>query len=74
MDKVDVFRKSVHKVFKIKYHFVFCIKYRKNLFAKGEYVEFLISVCSRIEKRCLVVFETVGDGHGLNVVRKYIED
>ena len=24
--------KAYHKVFKIKYHFVFCIKYRKDLF------------------------------------------
>ncbi|MBI2448787.1 hypothetical protein HYV49_00645 [Candidatus Pacearchaeota archaeon] len=31
--------KSYHKVFRIKSHFVFAIKYRKDLFLDNKYVE-----------------------------------
>ena len=31
--------KAHHKVFRLKYHFVFCIKYRKDLFLEDKYVE-----------------------------------
>jgi len=60
MDKMDNLRKAAHKVFKIKYHFVFCIKYRKNLFSEEKYAEFLRSVCLGIEERYSIVFETMG--------------
>ncbi len=32
-------QKSAHKVFRLKYHFVFCIKYRKDLFLNEKYIE-----------------------------------
>ncbi|MAG02796.1 IS200/IS605 family transposase [Candidatus Pacearchaeota archaeon] len=56
----DLLGKSAHKVFKIKYHFVFCIKYRKDLFLEEKYVEFLKEICKGIEERYSIRFETMG--------------
>ena len=52
--------KSAHKVFKIKYHFVFCIKYRKDLFLEDKYANFLKSICESIQERYYVKFESIG--------------
>ena len=56
----NILGKTAHKVFKIKYHFVFCIKYRKDLFLEGKYIEYLKEVCKGIEERYSVIFETIG--------------
>ena len=60
MDENNILGKAAHKVFKIKYHFVFCIKYRKDLFLEENYVEFLREVCKSIEERYSIIFETLG--------------
>ena len=60
MDENNILGKAAHKVFKIKYHFVFCIKYRKDLFLEENYVEFLREVCKSIEERYSIIFETMG--------------
>ena len=52
--------KSYHKVFRIKYHFVFCIKYRKDLFVNQSYVETLKEICKGLEQRYSMKFETIG--------------
>ena len=52
--------KSYHKVFKIKYHFVFVIKYRKDLFLNEAYVQTLKEICSGLEERYTMKFETMG--------------
>ena len=52
--------KSSHKVFKIKYHFVFCIKYRKDLFLENKYVETFKKICKSLEDRYYMKFETIG--------------
>ena len=52
--------KATHKVFRIKYHFVFVIKYRKDLFLEDKYVELFKEVCKGIEQRYPIVFETIG--------------
>jgi len=52
--------KASHKVFRIKYHFVFVVKYRKDLFLVEEYVKTIKRVCEEIEKRYFVKFETIG--------------
>ena len=57
---MDDICKSVHKVFKIKYHFVFCIKYRKDLFLENKYVETFKRICKGIEERYHMKFETIG--------------
>src|SRR3989344_9281697 len=51
---------SSHKVFKIKHHFVFCIKYRKDLFLDDKYVETVKQICRDIENRFHILFETAG--------------
>lgn len=52
--------KSAHKVFKIKYHFVFCIKYRKDLFLYESYVKKFKELCLGFEDRYHLKFETIG--------------
>ena len=56
----DELCKSAHKVFKIKYHFVFCIKYRKDLFLNEEYTEAVKNICRGLENRYHMKFEIVG--------------
>ena len=52
--------RSAHKVFKIKYHFVFCIKYRKDLFLEEKYVQTIKQICKDLENRYHMIFETLG--------------
>ena len=52
--------KSAHKVFRIKYHFVFCVKYRKDLFLAEKYMETFKVVCKGMEERYSMEFETIG--------------
>ena len=56
----DELCKSAHKVFKIKYHFVFCIKYRKDLFLENKYVQTVKEICRNLENRYHMKFETLG--------------
>lgn len=56
---VEMVRTS-HKVFKIKYHFVFCIKYRKDLFLEDKYLQTIKQICKDIEDRFYIKFETIG--------------
>lgn len=51
---------SAHKVFDLKYHFVFCIKYRKDLFLKENYVISFKKICEGIQERYNLEFETLG--------------
>ena len=57
---MDELLKSYHKVFKIKYHFVFCINYRKDLFLEEKYVESVKEICKGLEERYSMIFETMG--------------
>ena len=57
---MDELFKSYHKVFKIKYHFVFVIKYRKDLFLNEKYVNTIKEICTGLEQRYTLKFETVG--------------
>lgn len=52
--------KASHKVFRIKYHFVFCIKYRKDLFLEQKYVDTIKDILVDLEKRYHITFEMVG--------------
>lgn len=56
----DELRRANHKVFKLKYHFVFCIKYRKEIFTEGKYVEAMKEICNGIGERYHMEFETLG--------------
>lgn len=52
--------RAAHKVFRIKYHFIFIIKYRKDLFLNEKYVAFLKEICKGLEDRFTIKFETIG--------------
>ena|SRR3989344_6328611 len=52
--------KSAHKVFRIKYHFVFCVKYRKDLFLDNKYVQAIKEICGEFQDRYPMKFETLG--------------
>ena len=52
--------RSSHKVFKIKYHLILCIKYRKDLFLEEKYVSTVKQICFDIENRFHLKFETIG--------------
>ena len=52
--------KSAYKVFKIKYHIVLCIKYRKDLFLEDRYIQTVKQICKDIEDRFYIKFETTG--------------
>ena len=56
----DELCKLAHKVFKLKYHFVFCVKYRKDLFLEEKYIETFKKICGELEKRYYMKFETIG--------------
>ena len=49
-----------HKVFRIKYHFILCIKYRKDLFLDDKIVNYLKDILKRIGERYYLTFETIG--------------
>ena len=51
--------KTAHKVSRIKYHFVFCIKYRKDLFLEEKYIDNLKDICRGIQERCSIRCETI---------------
>ena len=57
---MDELEKSAHKVFSLKYHFVFCVKYRKDLFVNKEYSETFTYTCKLMEERYSMKFETIG--------------
>ena len=52
--------KASHKIFKIKYHFVICIKYRKNLLSEEKLANELKEICKSLEERYFLKFETIG--------------
>jgi len=58
--KENQLQKSAHKVFRIKYHFVFCIKYRKDLFLNENYIGTVKEICIGMEERYHMKFETIG--------------
>ena len=51
---------ACHKVYVIKYHLMFPVKYRKDLFLNEGYVEHLKLILKEIEKRYFLTSETVG--------------
>ena len=53
-------RRANHCVYKIRYHMVFCLKYRKNLFLGTELINFLKNVCFEISERYCFEFEVIG--------------
>ena len=52
--------KASHKVSKLKYHFVICIKYRKDLFLNKNCINTLRKICEGLQERYHLKFETIG--------------
>ena len=57
-------RPANHCVYKIRYHIVFCVKYRKNLFLGTELINFLKNLCFEISKRYCFEFDAIGSDGG----------
>ena len=55
----DVIR-ACHKVYEIKYHMCFVVKYRKDIFMKEKYAEHIKKIMLEIEKRYYISAETIG--------------
>ena len=51
---------ACHKVYVIKYHLMFCVKYRKDLFLDENYVGYMKVILGEIEKRYYLCPETIG--------------
>ncbi len=51
---------AAHKVYKIKYHIVICIKYRKKMLLSDERISFFKNVLSEIGKRYDLRFDAIG--------------
>lgn len=51
---------ACHKVYCIKYHLMFCVKYRKDLFLEDKYLLCFKDILQEIAKRYYLTFETVG--------------
>src|SRR3989344_3278035 len=52
-------RKACHCSYRIRYHMVFVLKYRKDLITQ-EIFEFMKKICKEIEKRYYLWFEALG--------------
>jgi putative transposase len=52
-------RHANHCVYKIRYHMVFCVKYRKNLLLGTELFNFLKNVCFEISDRYCFEFDAI---------------
>ena len=61
-------RKAAHCTYRIRYHMVFVIKYRKHLLS-DEIFDFIKMICQGIEKRYYLFFDAIGsDGDHLHIV------
>ena len=61
-------RHASHCTYRIRYHIVFVLKYRKNLLT-SEVFDFLKSICKGIEQRYYLRFDALGsDGDHLHIV------
>ncbi len=57
-----------HCVYKIRYHMVFCLKYRKKLLFGNDRIKFFKEICSEIGKRYWFKFDAIGtDGDHVHV-------
>jgi len=59
---------ACHCAYRIRYHMVFCVKYREKLLYDKDKIDFLKFICSEIEKRYSVIFDAIGtDGDHVHV-------
>ena len=61
-------RSASHCAYKIRYHMVMCIKYRKKLLLEKERIECIKHICLEIGKRYWFEFDAIGtDGDHVHV-------
>jgi len=61
-------RHASHCVYKIRYHLVLCVKYRKCLLSEQKRIEYLKALCNEIAARYRFEFDTIGtDGDHLHI-------
>jgi len=61
-------KRASHNVYKIRYHIVFAIKYRKSLLEDQERIDYFKSILSELSKRFYFEFEAVGtDGNHVHL-------
>ena len=61
-------RHASHCVYKIRYHLVLCVKYRKCLLSEQKRIEYLKTLCNEIAARYRFEFDTIGtDGDHLHI-------
>jgi len=59
---------ACHCVYQIRYHMVFCIKYRKKILSKKDRVEFFKEICFEIGERYWFEFDAIGtDGDHVHI-------
>lgn len=51
---------ACHKVYVIKYHFMFVVKYRKDMFLNEGYINYMKTILEEIQKRYFLCPETIG--------------
>ena len=49
-----------HKVYVIKYHLMFAVKYRKDMFLREKYVTYMKKIMDGIAERYYITTETIG--------------
>jgi putative transposase len=61
-------KKASHCAYKIRYHMVFGIKYRRKLLQDNDRINYIKSVCSEIGKRYCFDFDAIGtDGDHVHI-------
>ena len=61
-------RHANHCVYKLRYHMVFCVKYRKKILLNSELIIFLKNTCFGIGERYYFEFDAIGtDGHHVHL-------
>ena len=61
-------RSACHCVYKIRYHMVLCVKYRKKLLLDGERINYIKQICSEIGNRYWFEFDAIGtDGDHVHI-------
>ncbi len=65
---------ACHKVYSIKYHLMFCIKYRKDLFQDNNIVNCFKDILKNIGERHYFTFETIGVDQGRTTAQLKLSD
>jgi len=61
-------RKASHCVYKIRYHMVFSIKYRRKLLRDADRINYIKNICSEIGEKYWFDFDAIGtDGDHVHI-------